>query len=376
MNKVRSSNFELMRIISMIFIILWHILMHGNVINNAANPALSKFLDFIMFIIVVHVNSFVLVFGYFQSKSHFKISKLFKLIFQVIFYSIVILFVAVKLKWITDYNIVTLIENILPSCISNYWFINAYIIIYIFSDSINLVISKLSRKEYKYLLIILFIMLSIVPYITGMKIVGNNGYNYIHFFFLYLIGGYLKNYSIKDSYHFKNFSMNGYRLFLVFIFFTFAFVNYTIFYFANSINGLSNLSNFFASRIIISKISYANPLVIIQTLVYFEFFKTLKLKSKIINLISGNVFGIYLFHDNNYMRGHIYKILKIDSGTFYGYRHLIYVIFGLIIIFVVGWIIEMLRKLFFKLFAKLPLTKKIKIKFKNFANSFNIKIPI
>ena len=159
MNKVRSSNFELMRIISMIFIILWHILMHGNVINNAANPALSKFLDFIMFIIVVHVNSFVLVFGYFQSKSHFKISKLFKLIFQVIFYSIVMLFVAVKLKWITDYNIVTLIENILPSCISNYWFINAYIIIYIFSDSINLVISKLSRKEYKYLLIILFIIL-------------------------------------------------------------------------------------------------------------------------------------------------------------------------------------------------------------------------
>ena len=34
MENKRNSNFELMRIVSMAFIVLWHIIMHGNVISN------------------------------------------------------------------------------------------------------------------------------------------------------------------------------------------------------------------------------------------------------------------------------------------------------------------------------------------------------
>ena len=69
----RNSNFELMRIVSMFFVVLWHIILHGNVINNCANPTIKILLQIIMFCIIIHVNSFVLLSGYFQSKSEFKL---------------------------------------------------------------------------------------------------------------------------------------------------------------------------------------------------------------------------------------------------------------------------------------------------------------
>ena len=41
MENKRNSNFELMRIVSMAFIVLWHIIMHGNVLSNCTNPAIK-----------------------------------------------------------------------------------------------------------------------------------------------------------------------------------------------------------------------------------------------------------------------------------------------------------------------------------------------
>ena len=43
MKVVRESNFELMRIISMVFIILWHIIMHVHAIENCSNSGLRIF---------------------------------------------------------------------------------------------------------------------------------------------------------------------------------------------------------------------------------------------------------------------------------------------------------------------------------------------
>ena len=64
--KLRQSNFELMRIISMFMIVMWHVIISGVGLSQA-NNTLTLFLDIIKSVLVVHVNSFVLVTGYFQS---------------------------------------------------------------------------------------------------------------------------------------------------------------------------------------------------------------------------------------------------------------------------------------------------------------------
>lgn len=62
--KMRNSNFELMRIVSMFFIVIYHIIIHGKILENSHGT--THFLLYIILAIcIVHVNSFILVTGYF-----------------------------------------------------------------------------------------------------------------------------------------------------------------------------------------------------------------------------------------------------------------------------------------------------------------------
>lgn len=145
--KIRKSNFELLRIISMFFIIIWHIIIHGHMIENCQNETIKTLLIILEYIIVVHVNSFVLVTGYFQSQNKFKPKKLLTLIFQVIFYSITIYLCTIKLGLVTEYNYLTIFDKFNLNALGDYWFIKTYIILYIFSDYINKFIESLDKKQ-------------------------------------------------------------------------------------------------------------------------------------------------------------------------------------------------------------------------------------
>lgn len=371
--KDRNSNFELMRIISMFAIILSHILGHGKMVVNSTNDTITIFLQFLQYFVLFHVNSFVLVSGYFQSKSSFKLSKFLELIFQVIFYSLLIVMVFTKLGIITDADLPLFIKNMLFSSVNNYWFIKVYIVVYLLSDILNKFINSLDRKSYKNTLIVLFIIFSIGAYLSGGKFIENNGYTIYNFVFLYLVGGYIRRYPIKETYHFKNMSVNGYRLLLIFVFFMMIFLNYSSEQLASRIGGESLISEVYF-RIMANRLGYSTPFVIIQSVCYFLFFETLNIKSKFINYISSCTFGIYLFHDNSYVRHTIYKVLLIDVGPYSEYFMLARMVIVLIWIFIVGVIIESIRKLFIMLIRKTKAYKNTTNKIQNYLNSFNYKI--
>ena len=63
----RNANYDLMKILSMFFIVLYHVIVHGNVLANIHNYTLYLITEIVLLICLVHVNSFVLVTGYFQS---------------------------------------------------------------------------------------------------------------------------------------------------------------------------------------------------------------------------------------------------------------------------------------------------------------------
>ena len=79
-------NFELMRIISMLMIVLWHIIIHGGFDNVVDNY--GRLFDIILAIIIVHVNSFVILMGFFQYKKKFKFNKILNLLGVSWFYRI------------------------------------------------------------------------------------------------------------------------------------------------------------------------------------------------------------------------------------------------------------------------------------------------
>lgn len=372
MKKERQSNFELMRIISMLFIILWHVIVHGKVLENSQNLEIDTLINFIKYVIIIHVNSFILVLGFFQIRSKFKLSKVFSLLFQTILYSIIIFLILFKLGFVNDINFTVIMNVLIPFSATDYWFISNYLITYILSDYINLFLKNLSYQKFKRFIILCFVLFSIIPFITRMRFINNNGFNFYHFIFLYILGAYLYLYPPQKSRLFNKISINGYRLLLIFLFILSASYNFFIQEFAaNHYYNNGQLLNHLSNTILISQGSYASPIVIIQSICYFEFFRTLKINSKIINKVSSCVFGIYLFHDNSYLRQIIYKISRIDNGLIFGRRILVKIPIVVFAIFIVGLIIELFRKFLVKIISNTSIYKKIKLKFYSFIESFN-----
>lgn len=351
MRSKRLSNFELMRIVSMFLIVIWHVIMHGKMFANTSSESIKNILKLIQYIIIIHVNSFVLLSGYFQSKSKFRIGKFLDLIMEVLFYLTLILIVGNFIGLpIYCTNFVRL-YNYYLSCIDGYWFINCYLIVYIFSDYINKFISSLNYKEYKKFLIIGFVIFSIVPFLCGGKILNNIGYNFYSFIYLYILGAFLRIYPINECKKLKNISNIWYFIILICIFFSCPLIRYFILFLVFNFKNINFVNDLYI-KISYSSLSYFSPLVIVQSLCYFEFFRNLKFKSKFVNFISRYVFGVYLLHENVYIRGFIYKFLKID--VFYGtsFKHVLYCFVCAIMIFLFCIFVDIFRKAIFDFFKK------------------------
>lgn len=371
-NKERNSNFELMRIIAMLFIVLWHIYLYGGIKNNPRiiNTNIAIIFEFISFILMVHVNSFVILTGYFQSKADFKIKKFFSLLDSMFFYRIIFLILFCSLGIIT----LTKAEMIDKIFTRDYWFIQVYLVLYLVSPFLNIFIKKIDKKNYQKLLLVLFFILSIIPFITGNKTyVFNDGYNLSNFIYMYLIGGYLRKYPIKESYIFKILSKNLYRLVLVFVFILCFMINYMntkTFGLLSSSNTVLGLINSNYSHIYNV---YSNPFVIIQTISFFLIFESIDFKSKIINKISSLVLGVYFIHENGFVRTYLYKWLKIDNGIVTSYKFILYVFLMAILIFVCSLIIEFIRQMIFKFIKSRKITKKIENKASIYIRSVRVK---
>lgn len=167
MKKDRNSNFELMRIISMLMIICHHIIVHGNLLNNCQRPGISSIIIFLNILFKIHILSFIVITGYFQSKSQFKLSKMLNLIIEGIFYSTIIFFIGYKLGWVDSITPLSIIQNIGIDCFSTYWFIATYLIVYMLSNYINKFINRLTHIEFKRLIMLLFFILCIIPFASG-----------------------------------------------------------------------------------------------------------------------------------------------------------------------------------------------------------------
>lgn len=352
--KKRNSNFELMRILSMLMIILWHIIIHGKIIENCTRDSLKIFYQFLEFFLVVHVNSFVMLSGYFQFKNPFRVSKLLKNINLCWFYRIIILiFLTLIRVWQPTH--LEIFQQTFILDLGIYWFMDIFIFLYCISPYLNRLISLLNKKEFKRLLFLLFMIFSIIPYITGHKTYANNGYTLSNFIFIYFLGAYLGKYSIS----FK-LSKKKSQFLYVSIFIGMGLINFLLTKGAEKIIVYNSFSSELGSNIIISSLNYSNPLVIIETIGYFLFFTTLSFQNKLINKISICTIGVYLLHDHPAIRGNLYCWLNIDTNLIFSYRFIINVVIAMELIFICCSLIEWIRQGLVKLMCKLKIFKYLK----------------
>lgn len=356
--KERDSNFELMRILSMFFIVIYHffIATGGDLLSHTTGN-LHLLVELICMIVMVHVNSFVLITGYFQYNKEFKLKKFIDLYIMFYTYKVVIgtiflLFTTIPIEKIEILRIYNPIE------FDNYWFLKVYLLLYLLTPYINQLINSLDKEKHKKLIITLFILFSVIPLLTNNRTIGNTGFNITHFIYLYIVGAYLNKYKVikylKDKY--KNI-----KQYLILIFLSCAGINFFLL-------GLSNQILLFREKGILVEISksictnfyyYETPLLIIQSLAYFIFFGIIKCRSKIINTMSSCIFSVYLITENLLIRDNMYKVLGFDvEYDFIGIKVIIKVFILAVLIMITSIIIELIRKNIMKLISKVKFIKR------------------
>lgn len=324
--KIRQSNFELLRIISMFLILLGHCFEHTTWPNTS--NILSNILININKLSCIGLTCFMLITGYFQCNNTRKNKNIIILSIQTLFYSLIftLIFYFIDIKEI-NVSLIDILTSFFPIIFKKYWFITAYIIIYIISPYLNKFIQTLSKEDYKKFLLILTIIFTIIPTITTSNI-GLSETSYL--IYLYFMGAYIKLHYTKKIPKRKYLIISIICVLLyylsVIIFSKYAYLNNIIY---------ENINYFFE----FNKIP-----TIICSISLFLYFKEIKITNKFINKCASYTLGIYLIHDNNFMRELIWNnIVKLDR--FYNSKLLaLYGIEISIIVFVVCALIEMIRK--------------------------------
>lgn len=369
--KQRLSNFELMRIISMFMIVIWHLITRSNILDHCSET-IYIILKFIQYFTIVHVNSFVLVTGYFQYKSTFKINKVTSLLGQSLFYRI--LFVVIfSLLGIVSLSQVDIIKNVFPLDVTNnYWFLNAYVVLLCLSPFLNKLIENIDQRQHRRLIFIMILLFSIIPNLSYQSNIKNDGFMVVHFILLYFVGSYFAKYPIKNNIHFKNYSKNKKQVILIAIFYFSYLFNFLLYNFCNYLISFDSplireVGYYFRSGCEL----YSGIMVLIQSFSYFLFFETLSIRNKLINSIASLTLGVYLIHENLLVREQLYKFLNLDvdyviTSTSVVGRIFIYAI----LIFIICLLIEKIRVIIFKTVNKCKFIIKIKHKFHKFVIEF------
>ena len=338
MEKKRNSNFELLRIVSMILIVSFHFILKNGVTYEVLSK--DKYIhDIFMMFGELGVNLFVLITGYFMVQGKFKINKLIRLLLEVWFYNFVSLLI------INQFSVYQLLQNIkiwdmFPNIYGVYWFTTAYILLYILSPYLNKLILSLKKSEMESMLIIFILLWSIIPSIFGTRYGDTEGmlfYNrFIWMILVYFVGAYIRIYS--DENKFLNLPFNVYATGSLIMF------------------GMIMLVILFLEYYpIISPIYFWQPnsiVVFSWSLIVFLAFKNIKMSShRYINKIASLSLGIYLFHDGH-MAYFLWNCLNSILNSITDIL-LFKIILAVFFVFLLGGALELFRQFLEEIFISL-----------------------
>lgn len=278
-SKLRNSNIELLRIVSMLMIVVHHILVHG--VADSIDARLLHFLDSF---VIYGVNTFLLISGYFMIKVKWKsILNLFWIccfwkLFHLFFGSIVLDHQYTLVDWF--------IKPLAIPFSSGGWFVDTYILLMLISPILNIALDRMSKKELNIAIILMTIFNVVYCWMLGRED-NASGYTLWHFVYMYGVGFYIKHACL-------NFKFTG-LWFIVCSLLTFVLCE------------ILHIQNAY---------SYNSPFVIIGAVVLFMAFSNLSIQSKAINQAALSVLPIYLATDGGVFGWSIYSLYdKVMSGA-------------------------------------------------------------
>lgn len=304
----RQLNLDLLRIVAMFMIVTLHILSKGKLLDAypllSAKYNLTWILESISF---VGVNCFVLISGYFQVQSKFKVRKLLLLEAEVLFYTFFIYIGLIVTKQV-PFALPDLFASIMPTFTGEYWFVSAYIAMYILSPFLNDIIKNMSQKRHRNFIFTLVGLFSIWPIVfffgDSLGLEGfslNGGYGVVWFVVLYFIAAYLRLY-YKPDYKIKK---HMWRYSWI------AAISATAILVTSYINTPPSLY----LRSLLD--GYNSITVLLSSVMLFVLFLNIKIHNNIANrliaFLSPLTLAVYLIHDEPHVRAILWRSLGLSD---------------------------------------------------------------
>lgn len=337
-NSQRNSNIELLRCILMVQIVFYHLLVHG------INGTFFQFFDwqplpttrietFFLLLCMYPVDCFIIISGYYGIEivkgEEIKFSRLLKTYLPLFFYSVLFATIALLRNKI---GIKDFAYSFLPVMQSNYWFASCYIILVVLSPILNVIFEQFYKKKP---FIIGFIILGFINFIlTNTKFSELMGFGANRLFmviYCYFVGRFLKAYENKLSLEKK-------QLKKFFVLITSFVVEYSLVIILQIV-----LKKNFWSHLSLN----SSPFTILQAILVFSIFKGFPIYyNKLINLMGGGSFAIYLITENAYVRKPLYTIINYVGGGYKGKAILIpYLIACALVVSVLCLVIDLIRNM-------------------------------
>ena len=314
MAKERDLNIELLRVVCMIFVILFHV--NLNVILR--NPATSDFLNYCAIagnaLVAVAVDCFVLISGFYGIK--WKTRSFLGLFFQTEFYSVVILSLAIL---IFDYKFI-IPSGLLPFFPKGLWFVHVYALLYLISPLLNRIIEK---EQLHKCCILALLSCSFVMHYWG----GYEGYNILNFILLYFLGRWIKKYPVNLR------TPTIVIVMMISVVFTFI---------ANMIGvniGMPIATKFFWA--------YCSPQILLSSVLLLMLFTRFSIKDNyFIKFLAAGSFSVYLVHENGLIHDYIYiqPLRKLESFVNYDIVFILCVLLYVALLYMVIVTFDLLRQ--------------------------------
>lgn len=340
--KNRNSSIEILRIISMIGVVV----LHDGALKIVESGTINfYYLQFVESMFICAVNLFVMISAYFLScTQQRRLIKIIELLIQVIIFNLVF-YVQAIVRGTVDFSWTSLIGRFLPA---NY-FVILYSALYLVSPYINILLQKLSRKDFKKLLIVLIVIFSVWNFLVdfggsihGAEIEGlstvakagsQHGYSIVNFVLVYFVGAYIRMNDIKLS---KKVSGLGIVICVLIIY-------------------LSSLAEHFLGLNNTTSWNYDNPAIIFLAAFILLFSTEIKISSKIVNELAKGAFTCFLLHSSffgfidlsKFVNGNVFVLFAVQFGqaiAIYLVSYVVYKVYYLCS----HWFIKLVTPLFNK----------------------------
>ena len=337
MGNSRLYGLGVLRIISMFGIIGLHILNAGGAFARDSLTSVYGLSVSVLYILcAASVNTFAMLTGYlYVDKPNVKYKNVLKLVFTVLFYSVIITALLMAFKPGAFGSILNIITSLIPPLAGKYWYITCYVLLFVLIPFINKLINSLTHGQFKLLIVLLVILTSVLPtFLLTDFFKLEQGYSSAWLIVCYFIGAYIKRSKQRLS------TRTVLVLYLLCVI---------------TVIGVS-----VASWLVLKKFSvyntlveYTSPFIVLISVFSIYLFSKIQIKNKFltkaIDSLSGSAFDAYILH------GHPMIFVCFINDNFAIIRNLEFfkaisvILLSILAIYLMCWAVSQLKSLILKI---------------------------